>query len=160
MANSFTLDTLRQAILSQKFVRAAVRVRGVHRMRHHLSALALNFRLDFGRRRPRCATHGGRCPPCRNLTASPQNCQPSDAIARVLGRRESCRAGRTCYKAGCDDRPWRRWPAWLRWLSRGRHDSARCEPPAGATGFPHRSGLRVVRQTLRTTSMSIWMILR
>src|SRR5258705_2000776 len=33
----------------KKFVRATVRARAVHRMRHHLSAPALSFQLDFGR---------------------------------------------------------------------------------------------------------------
>src|ERR1700719_3344647 len=51
-------------------------------MRHHPSAPALSFRLDFGRQGLACATHCGRCPTA-NLTASPENYQPSVDISRV-----------------------------------------------------------------------------
>ena len=79
MANSLALDTLRQANSSQKFVRAAVRVRAVNRIRHHPSAPASD--LNSADKALRALRTAAAVPPCRNLTASPENCQPSVDIA-------------------------------------------------------------------------------
>jgi hypothetical protein len=82
MANSSALDSCVKQSYRKKIVRAAVRVRAVHRTRHHLSVPALSSDLisaDKALRAPRTAA---AIRP-ENLTASPENYQPSVDIARV-----------------------------------------------------------------------------
>jgi hypothetical protein len=78
-------------------VSAAVRERTVQRMRHHQSVPASSFRLDFGRQGLACATHRVRRP--ANLTASPENYQPSVDIARVRRMAREPSPGKTRYRS-------------------------------------------------------------
>jgi hypothetical protein len=95
MANSFVLDTFRQAILLQK-KRVAVRVRTVYRMRRQLSVQALSFRLDLANK-DYCALYSvAAVYPAEILLHRLSIANRQSASPRCVGRQESRRAGTKC----------------------------------------------------------------
>jgi hypothetical protein len=97
LANSFVLESCVRKSYCKKLVRAAVRVRAVHRMRH-LSVPALSSDLisaDRALREPRTAA---AIRPA-NLTAPSKNYQPSVDIARVrrIAREPSHAIAQVCH---------------------------------------------------------------